>query len=181
MVTAMDVLRYMRALGHQFNGELQAQKLLYYAQAWSLAWDGEPLFDEEIEAWQMGPVVRSVRRALGGRQPQADPDVPLTAQQKKNVEAVLRFYGGMTGEQLKVLSHDESPWKETWGDRPATDTGWDPITPELMTREYTKQSLHGRGPRRSSLGHGSASVGSITSVAAAASRRWERTLALLAE
>ena len=27
------------------------QKLVYYAQAWHLVWDEEPLFDEEIQAW----------------------------------------------------------------------------------------------------------------------------------
>lgn len=32
-------------------------KLLYYAQAWHLVWEDEPLFDEPIEAWGSGPVV----------------------------------------------------------------------------------------------------------------------------
>jgi uncharacterized phage-associated protein len=32
-------------------------KLLYYAQAWHLVWEGEPLFPEQIEAWAGGPVI----------------------------------------------------------------------------------------------------------------------------
>jgi uncharacterized phage-associated protein len=32
------------------------QKLVYYSQAWSLVWDDEPLFPEEIQAWANGPV-----------------------------------------------------------------------------------------------------------------------------
>lgn len=32
-------------------------KLLYYSQAWHLAWEDEPLFGERIEAWANGPVV----------------------------------------------------------------------------------------------------------------------------
>jgi uncharacterized phage-associated protein len=36
---------------------LKLQKLCYYAQAWSLALRGKPLFPERIEAWAQGPVV----------------------------------------------------------------------------------------------------------------------------
>ncbi len=32
------------------------QKLCYYSQAWSLAWTGEPLFNEDFEAWDNGLV-----------------------------------------------------------------------------------------------------------------------------
>ena len=33
------------------------QKLCYYSQAWSLVWDEEPLFSEDIQAWAHGPVI----------------------------------------------------------------------------------------------------------------------------
>src|SRR5947209_10944283 len=36
---------------------LRLQKLLYYAQAWSLVLRESELFPEEIEAWRWGPVV----------------------------------------------------------------------------------------------------------------------------
>lgn len=46
---------------------LKIQKLLYYAQGWFMAnYDGSRLFDENIEAWKHGPVVRSVYKALSG-------------------------------------------------------------------------------------------------------------------
>ena len=35
-------------------------KLLYYIQAWSLVWDDDVMFDDEIEAWSYGPVVASL-------------------------------------------------------------------------------------------------------------------------
>lgn len=35
---------------------MKLEKLTYYCQAWSLAWDDVPLFDEEFEAWANGPV-----------------------------------------------------------------------------------------------------------------------------
>ena len=35
---------------------IKLQKLCYYSQAWSLVWDGVPLFKEEFRAWPNGPV-----------------------------------------------------------------------------------------------------------------------------
>ena len=54
--TVFDVAKYIA----EKTGELTAmklQKLVYYAEAWNLAWDGEPLFSENFEAWANGPVV----------------------------------------------------------------------------------------------------------------------------
>lgn len=39
---------------------LKMQKLLYYAQAWHLAKFEKPLFKNEVEAWEFGPVIKDV-------------------------------------------------------------------------------------------------------------------------
>ena len=39
---------------------LKIQKLLYYAQGCSLASLNDPLFDDELVAWKLGPVVEAV-------------------------------------------------------------------------------------------------------------------------
>ncbi|MDR1164441.1 MAG: DUF4065 domain-containing protein [Deltaproteobacteria bacterium] len=39
---------------------LKIQKMLYFAQGWHLAHFDFPLFEDPIEAWKHGPVVRSV-------------------------------------------------------------------------------------------------------------------------
>ncbi|MDR1041744.1 MAG: DUF4065 domain-containing protein [Deltaproteobacteria bacterium] len=46
---------------------LKLQKLLYFAQGWHLAYYDVPLFEDPIEAWKYGPVVRSVYFALSRR------------------------------------------------------------------------------------------------------------------
>ena len=38
---------------------MKLEKLVYYCQAWSLAWDDKPLFDEDFEAWANGQCVLS--------------------------------------------------------------------------------------------------------------------------
>lgn len=54
--SVVDVAEYMLSLA----GEMPAaklQSLLYLGQANSLATLGQPLFDEEIQAWAEGPIV----------------------------------------------------------------------------------------------------------------------------
>jgi uncharacterized phage-associated protein len=46
---------------------LKLQKLVYYAQGFNLAlFDGNPLFDEEIQAWTHGPVVPALYHQSDG-------------------------------------------------------------------------------------------------------------------
>lgn len=72
MLTAKTVAAYfIRKSGSMGDGNeelsgnndltnLKLQKLLYFAQAKHLRDTGEPLFDDDIEAWKYGPVVRGV-------------------------------------------------------------------------------------------------------------------------
>ena len=77
---AKDVAAYiLKKCGNMSHMKLQ--KLMYYAQAWSLVWDEEPLFPERIEAWVNGPVVRPLYADLRltytvseGHLPCSDPD-----------------------------------------------------------------------------------------------------------
>ena len=49
MATANDVAKYiLEKKGRVSISKLQ--KLLYYSKAWSLIWDGTPLFKDRIEA-----------------------------------------------------------------------------------------------------------------------------------
>lgn len=100
------------------QGEMTAmklQKLVYYCQAWSLVWDEQPLFVEEIEAWANGPVVRSlyaqhrghfrVREWTGNTQ-------KLSENQRDTILKVLEFYGPMPAQVLSDLTHSEEPWRK---------------------------------------------------------------------
>ena len=95
---------------------MKLQKLVYYAQAWSLVWDEQPLFQEKIEAWANGPVVRDLFYFHRGQFsissiPIGNPDL-LNDVQKETVDAVLEFYGNKSAQWLIDLSHQEKPWQE---------------------------------------------------------------------
>ncbi len=61
-MTASEAARYFLALQDDEDSisNLKLQKLLYYAQGFSLALTGKPLFNDQIKAWIHGPVVPSV-------------------------------------------------------------------------------------------------------------------------
>jgi len=64
MANVYDVADFFIELaGQDEEGEitnLKLNKLLYYAQGHYLAKTGKPLFDDDIEAWDLGPVVPAV-------------------------------------------------------------------------------------------------------------------------
>ncbi len=93
------------------------QKLVYYCQCWSLVWDDDELFPEEIEAWANGPVCRDLYRAHVRKfrlSPsdlrQGDPE-KLTEDQSETVGTVLNYYGKESPQYLSDLTHMEDPWK----------------------------------------------------------------------
>jgi uncharacterized phage-associated protein len=115
MATAHDVAAYiLREHGEMSTWKLQ--KLLYYSQAWHLVWDEEPLFDERIEAWANGPVVRDLYRQHRGyfkveRWPLGKIS-NLAPSERGTIDSVLGFYGKKSGHWLSELSHRERPWRE---------------------------------------------------------------------
>jgi len=118
MASSLDVAEYIL----QQKGPVTAmklQKLVYYAQAWSLALENEPLFEEAIEAWANGPVVRELYESHRGQYTVStivggDPD-ELSEEQKETVDAVVIYYGQKSPEWLKDRTHSEEPWRAARG------------------------------------------------------------------
>ena len=119
MATVFDVAKYIiDQCGEMDTWKLK--KLVCYCQAWSLAWDGKPLFDSRIEAWANGPVCPDLFMRhkgffiVGPESPiweGADPDA-LTETERETVDAVLKEYGDRPGHWLRALTHLEDPWKQ---------------------------------------------------------------------
>ncbi|MBL8777063.1 MAG: DUF4065 domain-containing protein [Acidimicrobiales bacterium] len=117
---------------------MKLQKLLYYAQGWHLAWYGRPLFAERIEAWEMGPVVRSFWVDHEHDRPRPEPQI-LSDEARVVLTFVSERYGGMTGNQLRDQSHREAPWREAYGvgDRLVRTNA--EITPEALMQFFRAQ------------------------------------------
>lgn len=135
-VRAIDVADYiLDRLGSM--SAMKLQKLVYYCQAWTLAWTDDALFPEEIEAWANGPVVRELykkhrgsfrleKNFFGGNIDN------LSGEQRMNIKKVLTFYGPKDPQWLSNLTHLESPWKDAREGLEPGDRGCSVITKQAM-------------------------------------------------
>ena len=119
---------------------MKLQKLVYYAQAWSLVWDEKPLFGEEIRAWANGPVVPRLydwhRGAFEVTSCLRDNPSILTSEQRETINAVLDFYGNRSSQWLSDLTHQESPWRDARTGLSPGQRGSREIIPAAMVEYY---------------------------------------------
>lgn len=99
---------------------LKVQKLLYFAEAWHQVIVGSDLFDEQIEAWSHGPVVREVYAKLADFGWQAldtiEPPPPeFPKETRETLELVADLYDQFTAKQLEDMTHADRPWLEARG------------------------------------------------------------------
>jgi len=94
------------------------QKLLYYAQVWSLVLNEEKLFSERMEAWVHGPAIPVVYRRYKNFEfnpIQIDTDdisFGFSKKQMDLLENIWSVYGKYNAEYLEALTHSELPWQE---------------------------------------------------------------------
>lgn len=124
---------------------MKLQKLCYYCQAWSLVWDQAPLFDEDFEAWQTGPVCREL--FLGAKNCPCmsaadirENDSRLTANQKDTIRRVISHYAEKNAWYLCQLTMMEDPWKKARKGLPYNVESDRMITKESIAEYYGKLS-----------------------------------------
>ncbi len=122
---------------------MKLQKLVYYAQAWSLALRGRSLFREEIQAWAYGPVVYELFKQHRGQfavaaWPFGDPG-RLRADEAAFVNAVVGHYGAFDGAELSELSHADGPWLDARTGLPQGTRCARAITREVMRSFYSQR------------------------------------------
>jgi uncharacterized phage-associated protein len=121
MRQAIDVARAILKLSEPEIGDsvtnLKLQKLLYYIQGFHLAIYDQPLFSENILAWEHGPVVKEIYTIFNqyGAEsiPVPDEEINLTQLQKDLVVEVWKVYGQFSAWRLRDMTHNEAPWQET--------------------------------------------------------------------
>jgi uncharacterized phage-associated protein len=113
MTTVHDVAAYILSKTGAVSA-MKLQKLVYYSQAWSLVIDDAPLFEERIEAWANGPVVRELYNRHRGQflvSTWGGDASALTPDQRETVDQVIAFYGQKSPQWLSDLTHLEDPWQ----------------------------------------------------------------------
>ena len=112
-----DVAKYIINYPDIYVDNLKLQKLLFYSQAVSLVINKKELFDEPIEAWDYGPVVRSIYNSyknIDQQIPKTNEVIDIDIKDVEMIDIALGYYGDMTGPQLITLTHSEKPWKDAY-------------------------------------------------------------------
>ncbi len=140
MAQSVDVAEYILERSGPMSA-MKLQKLVYYAQAWSLVWDGRPIFDDEIQAWANGPVAPVLYRKHRGEAivQSVAGDAELIASDpaaRETVDSVLEYYGDKSSQWLSDLTHAEAPWREARGSRAPGAWSDQTITHDAMSRYY---------------------------------------------
>ena len=119
-LTCFDVADYFLTLANEDVGDsipnLKLQKLVYYAQGFSLALRGEALFDEPIEAWTHGPAIPELYHKYkehGANAIDKPENVDFTKYDdgvKSLLNQIYEEYGQFSAWKLREMSHEEEPW-----------------------------------------------------------------------
>ena len=142
-IDSTAVARELLSLANQENiplDPLKMMKLVYLCHGWGLALLQDGIINEEVEAWQYGPVIPDLYQHV--RQYRAAPIQHLncmTAEpsqsQKSLIKAVFDAYKNFSGVQLSNMTHAPgTPWSETWDQNGRNAT----IPTALIKRHFEK-------------------------------------------
>lgn len=130
--------------GGELDGDvitnMKLQKLLYYAQGCYLALKDEPLFGEDLIAWQHGPVVLEVYRRYKGSgscpiEHAEGGDAGIFDEYTEDVlSQVWDAFGCYTASKLRNMTHEEPPWQEAFANYKGA-----PLSPQTM-KEYFRET-----------------------------------------
>lgn len=117
---------FIKLSGNRPFNQMWLQKLVYIANGWNLAINREPLTNARIEAWDGGPVYRTIWNHLrdygcdkeskllcqyGDGPYEAD----LTPEERAVIERVWKRYGEYSGLELSQMTHQAgTPWSNTY-------------------------------------------------------------------
>lgn len=117
----------VRRADESWPQQMYLQKLAHIANGWNMAVNGEPLIGELPQAWDNGPVFRSIWDHIkdfgyrGKHNTLLDPAnkslirADLTDDEKRVLDHVWSKYGHLTGDTLSKLTHEpDSPWERAY-------------------------------------------------------------------
>ena len=138
LIVAQQILWIRR---HVCTTPMHVIKLVYLSHGWMLGIHGVPLLDEQVEAWQYGPVVPSTyyRYKRFGGEPITDAprerSTEISSDQASLIKEVDDAYKEFSALDLSGITHKKgSPWYVTFRQHGLYSV----IPNELIKRYYAK-------------------------------------------
>lgn len=132
--------------------QMYLHKLMYYAQGWCIGIKGRPLYGAELQAWQHGPVVKSLYPKFAdygsdaiSRHEACEPD-DLTVEEREHIDWVWAEYGKYSAMQLRHMTHREPPWQKARAGLPESEPSQAPISQQVMAEYFGR--LHEESCRK---------------------------------
>jgi len=149
------VIFRIKAEGEGDLSALKHQKLLYYIQAWHLAFYGKKAFESDFQAWIHGPVNREIYETYKDRKylysEMSIDDVQdleglskIDDETKEHVDTILDSYAKFTATQLEIMTHQEDPWIEARKGYAPNQRCENIISDELMKNYYASRLNNGK-------------------------------------
>ena len=144
MLKAIDIANFFvdvyNSMGEEIITNLKVNELVYFAQAWSLVKFNKKLFNEDIEAWEQGPVIPSVYKTF---RPYGSKNIEMTigeydesiftSEQLNFLADIVLTYGKYTASALRDISYKSgSPWALVYEKKENNI-----ITPESMKKYFS--------------------------------------------
>lgn len=133
------IIKTCRDRGYYLSN-LKLQKLLFYAQAWHLAIEEKPLFDEDFQAWIAGPIQPEVYYRFEPYKWYPIKEYPDKVELPPKIEEMLidaiGEYGLCQAYYLETTIKSEDPWLNARGGIPENEDGAAIISKEDMQTYY---------------------------------------------
>lgn len=102
-----------------FNGNMKLQKLLYFSQVVHLAKYGNPLFNDDMYAFEKGTVVENVRREYRNQFEKIlldsiKSDIIFSQPIKYTLEVVSDIFGNLSAQALSDVNHAQKSWEDAY-------------------------------------------------------------------
>lgn len=152
MENSIAVANYFIKKASEQGAEVTPMKLLklvYISHGYHLAMFGEGLIAEPVEAWQYGPVVKSVYyefrkfgkgrvNSYGSIEVNGNTITPMpNAEKTEFLDKVWAAYGKFDGLQLSTLTHQkDTPWDITWRQMGGKNILSAIINPDIIKEHY---------------------------------------------
>lgn len=134
MLKAIDVAKWFIKENcdtppNSFDGNMKLQKMLYFAQLIHLTREGEPLFEDEIYAFENGSVVEDVRleykhNYLGLNKEARSCNKPFASSELTTMKTTKEIFCTLTARKLSDYNHLQYGWEEAYHRSLNLETGF---------------------------------------------------------
>ena len=114
IMKAIDVAKWFINETSPDQDPLKLQKLIYLAQGFSFAFNDKELFNEDMEAWVHGPVIKSICQLFKNYRYEPIVEKYKLSDIDKDSLSILEYvrdnYSQYEAKFLEELSHSQDPW-----------------------------------------------------------------------